>query len=239
MIDFDAIANRIFEAAVEQLGVGAVVVETRAKARAPVRRLFHDGGYSIRLKKMAEINETREARDYVLRTGSPKATVVQPDDVPTIWGRTITGKRPPRHWHERRLGKAQRLLAQYDAEMASRKAGNAPQMTMLTRRGASEVRSMRAAFSTWGHTHIGGRLRGEIAATAPTVTGRRAEAWVISPTPYAKYQEFGTRHNAAHPFLRPAAEESREDIVSRIAAAVREASRTGGSHMDIEIVVRL
>ena len=66
-----------------------------------------------------------------------------------------------------------------------------------------------------------------------------AEAWVISPTEYARYQEFGTRHNRAHPFLRPAAEESREEVVGLIADAVREASRTGGSSMDIEIVVRL
>jgi len=236
VISFEALGQAILEAATEALGQGANVVAARAKSLAPVRRLFSDGGYNIRFKMASEIEASRGARDNAFRAGGPP-TVVQPEDPGTA--RTITGKRPPVHWRERRLGAASRLLADYDQEMSRRKAGFLAQPTFLTRRGASEVRTKRATFATFQHLNVGGRLRGEIHATAPTLAGSRAEAWVISPTRYAKYQEFGTRHNAAHPFLRPAAAESRGEIVSRIAAAVTEAARTGTGKAEIEIVVRL
>lgn len=231
MIDLVAITEQIFNAAVAALGEGAVVVETRAKQKAPVRRLFADGGYNVRFKSIGEIEADRGLRAQLglgpERSRGPHRA------------RTTIGARPPVHWHERRVSSANALLAQYEAEMTSRKAGNVPVATMLTRQGAYEVRTKRAAFTTFQHRAIGGRLRGEIYATAPSVSGGRAEAWVISPTPYAKYMEFGTRHAAAHPFLRPALAESQGDIVSRIAAAVKEASRTRGSSTVIDIVVRL
>lgn len=236
MINFEELGQAILEAAAESLGEGAHIVAARAKSLAPVRRIFSDGGPSIRPKTMVEINDARQGRDNAFRAGSPP-TVVQPEDPFTA--RTITGKRPPVHWRERRVGAATRLLADYDAEMGRRKAGFLAQPTFLTRRGASEVRTKRAVFATFQHLNVGGRLRGEIHATAPTLAGSRAEAWVISPTRYAKYQEFGTRHNAAHPFLRPAAAESRAEVVSRIAAAVTEAGRTSSGKAEIEIVVRL
>jgi HK97 gp10 family phage protein len=236
VISLEAIGQAIFEAAAQALGEGANIVAARAKSLAPVRRLFADGGYNIRFKTMSEIGEARGPRDIAFKFGGPP-TVVSPEDPSTA--RTIHGKRPPVHWRERRLAAAQRLLAEYDQEMSRRKMGFEPRATFLTRRGASEVRSKRSNFSTFQHLNVGGRLRGEIHATPATMAGNRAEAWVISPTPYAKYQEFGTRHNAAHPFLRPAAAESRAEIVSRIAAAVSEAGRTGASGAEIEIVVRL
>ena len=236
MISFEELGQAILEAATEALGEGANIVALRAKSLAPVRKIFSDGGSSIRFKMVSEIEESRGARDNAFRAGSPP-TVVQPEDPTTA--RTITGKRPPVHWRERRLGAASRLLVAYEAEMQARRRGYPAMKTMLTRRGASEVRTKRAVFATFQHLNVGGRLRGEIHATAPTLAGSRAEAWVISPTRYAKYQEFGTRHNAAHPFLRPAAAESRAEVVSRIAAAVTGAARTGSGKMEIEIVVRL
>ncbi len=238
MIDFSAIEQAIFDAAVEALGGGAALVEARAKQRAPVRKLFSEPTYSIRLKTAAEIEVNREAHARVFK---PIAQALGKAYQPEVYGeaRIATGKRPPVRWHQRSSPQAEALLAQYDAEMSRRKAGLVPTKTVLSREGASEIRTKRAAFTTWKHRYIGGRLRGEIYSTDVKVDGRHAEAWVISPTPYAKYQEFGTRHNAAHPFLRPAAEESRSEVVSRIAAAIRRASRTGSSDVDIEIVVRL
>ena len=231
MIDFGAIAQQIFDAAVGALGEGAVVVETSARQKAPVRRLFSDGGHSIRFKSAGEIEADRATR---IQLGLGPEQQSGPHRA-----RTAIGAHPPVHWRERRMSAANALLAQYDAEMSSRKGGNVPVKTMLTRRGASEVRTKRASFTTWQHLGIGGRLRGEIYSTSPSVSGGMAEAWVISPTPYGKYMEFGTRHAAAHPFLRPALAESQGDIVSRIAAAVKEASRTQGSDTVIDIVVRL
>lgn len=220
MIDFDAIGQAIFDAAVGALGQGAEVVGTRAKQLAPVRNIF-GAGYDFRTKTPEEFSRDLQFIDTKTIESMAEGGIGH-------FGTTVTGKRPPRQWHERRLSAALEHLAEYEQDEGP-----------LTRQGAYEVRSKRAGFSTWGHTHIGGRLRGEITAMPVSITGNMAEAWVISPTPYAKYQEFGTRHNRAHPFLRPAAEESRDAVVQAIAAAVKEASQQGGSSMEIEVVVRL
>jgi HK97 gp10 family phage protein len=43
----------------------------------------------------------------------------------------------------------------------------------------------------------------------------------VSPTPYAKYVEFGTRRSRAQPYLRPALAQVRESFRVRMAAAAR------------------
>jgi HK97 gp10 family phage protein len=243
MINFDAIGQAIWEAAAQALGGGAETVATRARALAPVRHIFADGGYSIRPKSASEMQNSIAPVGHQIGVGVTRFEGYSDSEKQTF-SRTVTGKRPPRNWHARRLAAAAQALADYDEGDRS----------LLTRRGAYEVRQalnhpkpgstsptgrLSPSFATWGHLHVGGRLRGEIYATPVRVAGQQAEAWVISPTRYAKYQEFGTRHNAAHPFLRPAAAESQPEVVSQIAAAVKEASRTGVSSMQIEIEVRL
>jgi len=236
MIDFGEILQGVFEGAVQGLSQGAQVVAQRAKARAPVRSTFSGSGQGVRTKTAGEIEAVRGARDAVFKAGGPP-TVVKPEKMGEA--RIVTGKKPPTHWRERRLAAASKLLTQYDVEMSRRKAGYAPQKTALSRRGAYEVRSGRANSATWEHLKVGGRLRGEIYATDPSVSGDHAEAWVISPTEYAKYMEFGTRHAAAHPFLRPAAEESRSEVAAMVAEAVRGALPHGSTNVAIEIMVRL
>jgi hypothetical protein len=240
MIDFGALLQNVFEGAVQGLAQGAQVVAQRAKARAPVRSVFNGGGYSVRTKTAGEIEAVRSARDAVFKAGGPP-TVVRPEKLGEA--RIAVGKKPPTHWRERRLAAASKLLTQYDIELSRRKAGYAPQKTMLSRRGAYEVRSAmqgkRAVFASWEHLKVGGRLRGEIYATDPSVSGDHAEAWVISPTSYGKFQEFGSRHNAAHPYLRPAAEESRSEVAAMVAESVRGALSHGPTKIGIEIVVRL
>ena len=240
MINLEELQEAIFQAAVHGLDLGARRVATLARAKAPVRHIFAGGGYHIRHKSIDEIEGERSVRDRALRTASPRQTVVQPGDVPGVWLKRSIGRKPPVHWKERRLSAAQALLELYDAQEArQRSAGIVGHKTVLDRRGAYEVRTMRAQFTTWGHAGIGGRLRGSISAKPATASKTTAEAWVIATAPYAKFQEFGTRHNAARPFLRPAAEESRNEVVRLIADAVREAARTGGSSTEIEIVVRI
>jgi HK97 gp10 family phage protein len=233
VIDFEAIAQQIFDAAVGALGEGALIVEGRAKARARVRNLFGIEDEDVPNKYIGDIEALREARGGEI--GRDERMVIGKAPTPLRAGGFRSNQR--RNWRYRRLAMAERRLIDYQAGI-----DDAP---TLDRRGASEVKTKRALFV--GSTKvgkgigssIGGRLRGEIYAKAPSVSGLQAESWVISPTPYAKYMEFGTRHNRAFPFLRPAADESREEVVSRIAAAVREASRMNASSTDIEIVVRL
>lgn len=223
-----------YEGAVQALGQGAQIVSARAKARAPIRNIF-GVQYSFRTKSIGEINAAREALGG--EVGS-RTTWRHEEYVPI---KTASGMRSSlqRDWRQRRTTTANAHLADYKAEMASRKIGEPPQDTKLSKRGAYEVKSKRASYSTWKHLHTGGRLRGEIYATDPNASGSSAEAWVIAPTEYAKYQEFGSRHNRAHPFLRPAAEESRGEVTALVAEAVRGALPHGGTNVEIEIMVRL
>jgi HK97 gp10 family phage protein len=252
VINFGEIGKLIFDAAVEALGEGAEIVADRARHLAPVRHIFTGANYTIRYKRASEMEADRairmqlglsvegsldNPRPRTARTKSP----LRHTDPGNRWAGSF-GRRPPPQWRQRRTKAALQHLADYDAEMASRKAGNAPKPTVLDRRGAYEVRSMRAKSLRWGHGYVGGRLRDSIVAMRANPTGYRADAWVTAgkdQVDYAKYMEFGTSHAAAHPFLRPALAESRDAIVSQIAAAVKQASSTGGSHTEITIAVRI
>jgi len=102
------------------------------------------------------------------------------------------------------------------------KAGRLPSSApKLTSRGRYELRTGRANFRSSRGTTLGGRLRGEIHVQPAEGGGTRWVTAVVSPTRYAKYVEFGTRHNRAQPYLRPALNEVRESFRDRMAAAVR------------------
>jgi HK97 gp10 family phage protein len=87
----------------------------------------------------------------------------------------------------------------------------------ITRRGKYEIKVQRAE---------GGHLRDRIYASPATIEGRTITARVISPARYSKYLEYGTRHTAAHPFLRPAAHESREALKADVARSVASVFRS-------------
>ena len=75
------------------------------------------------------------------------------------------------------------------------------------RKGTREGARMNALYTPKARragTTLGGRLRGEIHTVGPHLVGSIIKARVVSPTYYAKYQEFGTRHNRATPYMRPA-----------------------------------
>lgn len=104
--------------------------------------------------------------------------------------------------------------------------------SLLNRRGRYELKSGRAV----DQDQLGGRLRREIEAIHATLDGRVIRARVISPTPYAKYQEYGTRHNAAHSYLRPAGHESVGEIRTDVAVSVVQAA-SGAAKGKREVVV--
>ncbi len=100
----------------------------------------------------------------------------------------------------------------------------------LSLRGIAEVKSGRAMFqvthageefSAQSEPRIGGRLRGEITVELAEFAGGSLWAHVTSPTPYARFQEFGTSHNRAHPFLRPALYEARAKLRESLYRAYR------------------
>jgi len=225
MLDFDSLTENIMDAAVRGLEQAGMVVERRAQARAPIRNIFGHA-YRFRPKTADELREDfRSLPSGTLRnmldTGTGKFT-----------SRWVGPKRVPTRWSDREWEAAQAHLASYE------RGDDSP----LTRQGAYEVRSGRARFHSvqeGGEVTVGGRLRSEIYTSKVRRSGAEASVMVISPTSYAKYMEFGTRHNRAHPYLRPALEESRDEIRERIASAVAEAAKGGMGNVELEIHVTL
>jgi len=69
---------------------------------------------------------------------------------------------------------------------------------------------------------LGGRLRSEIYATPVTRRGDVFYGDVVSPTFYAEYQEYGTSHHRAQPYMRPALYEMRGRLPQRFKSAIRK-----------------
>lgn len=220
MIDWAGLESSVKTAAVAALNRGAAIVEERAKAHAPVRKIFEGGSRTVRFKTMADVKADREIRR---RVGLGREYVAAP--------RTRLRSR-------RGMGKAK--TSTIDTANANvpvfRIRGTeglaTPVATMrLSRRGRYEVASRRADHNGF----VGGRLRDEITAVGASGEGSHFEARVISPTPYAKYQEFGTQHNAAHPYLRPALRESRSEVVTIMRQAVRGAIRGRKAKVQVDL----
>lgn len=86
----------------------------------------------------------------------------------------------------------------------------------LDARGRNELRTGRANFikkkgvkgRKYGDASrtptLGGTLRRSIFMSGPHMIGSVIKARVVSPVYYSQYQEFGTRHNRATPYMRPA-----------------------------------
>lgn len=80
---------------------------------------------------------------------------------------------------------------------------------------------VRVPVKTRDYVRLGGRLRGEIFAAPPQREKDQLVSYVISPVPYGKPQEFGSRHNRAHPFMRPALYDTRRVLVAEVAKGIR------------------
>ena len=89
---------------------------------------------------------------------------------------------------------------------------------MISTRGRYEIKHARSRGLFEGR--VGGRLRGELRIRGPEKHSGSWWMYVESPTPYAPYQEFGTRRHRAAPFLRPALYESRNVLRFEVSKAV-------------------
>lgn len=228
MANLLAISEAVKLGAVVGLDRAAALVEAAAKQKAPVRSIFGGGKQRVRFKTMAEVKADRSirrtlglGREYVAaprtrlrsRRGMGKAKTMTLD--------TANGMSGLRRYLGRRAG------------------GLSPEaMSMLHRRGRYEVVNRLGPGNkprAWYRGHIGGRLQGEITAVDAKQDGSRFRALVISPTPYAKYQEFGTAHNAAQPYLRPALHESASEVKAVIRSAIKGALRGERLQEEVEL----
>ena len=214
MIDFSPLEDALLTELVAAVEAGTVDIAELARQRAPVRRVFHGGKRFIRFKSVSEVESDRMLRAS-LGLGPERAA---PEGLSgaarrSRFARTVEAYTPGANVYPgfRKLGRPRSTLAFRPAE------------ARLTRRGRYELRHQRAHY----RGYLGGRLRGEIHATPALVRGNMVTSSVISPTPYAKYQEMGTRHNPAHPYLRPAVAESRTRVVAGIRTAALAGTRAG------------
>jgi HK97 gp10 family phage protein len=231
MLDFAAFEATLVEAVTAALDAGADVVLERARHRAPVRKIFGGGRRTMRFKTPSEVRADRSLRK-ALGLGpefAAPANAMRPrryHRYGPAYGRVVTSPdtaNTPFRPLERRLTPSGHNLAMRSME------------ARLSKRGRYELRSGRAAHKGY----LGGRLRDEMYVEAARAEGSKISASVVSPTPYAKYQEFGTRHHAAHPFLRPALMESRGEIASLVQRAAGDAARRGIPVTGEPVVVRI
>jgi hypothetical protein len=171
----DAIFARISGRIEAAVSETAQIIAMDAQERAPVRKVFQGSVGRATLQTPEEVAaEVHERTAQGLAPG-PVRTQRTPAAAVHAFG--------PR----RVLAAPGRLLVQ----------------TPLTTRGRYELRVGRANIKVGKRTYLGGRLRSEIRAM-PASGGPLFIAKVISPTPYAKYVEYGTRRSRAQPYLRPA-----------------------------------
>ena len=205
MIDWVAIERAGFQAGVGGVERGLHRIEARAKELAPVRKVFgqNQRPYSTRLKSIAEIDADRGVRRQ-LGLG-PESTYINPP--------SIVVRRAPQNLTRRTLGP---LSDPYTGRRVSPTLRSSAAQNRLDRRGRYELKSLRSAHEG----QLGGQLRSGIHSTKVVIEGKRISGKVVSPAPYSKYQELGTRHNPAHPYMRPAGHESREPIRQDIGRSV-------------------
>lgn len=209
-----AIYNRIAGRVEDAVTQTAHLIAEDARERAPVRKVFQGSHGTATLQSTEEA-----AAEVAVRTRIGLAP-----------GPVRTQRTPAARVH--RFG-PRRLLASpaFDPRVSrfrgqsgrfESSAGQSNRLvfdTPTTSRGRYEIRTGRANIFINGQAFVGGRLRREITATAAE-GGPVYVAQVRSPTPYAKYVEFGTRHNRAQPYLRPALAAQRETFRSRLKRAV-------------------
>jgi hypothetical protein len=70
--------------------------------------------------------------------------------------------------------------------------------------GSKMLRALGLHANAAGELRMGGRLRDEIYTDEIRRDGSSIYGEVVSPTEYSAYQEWGTSHNVAHPYMRPA-----------------------------------
>jgi HK97 gp10 family phage protein len=212
---------------------------TQLNAEAEIRNRLGLGPHTV------NVAGSRVARLSVMREPNPYRQVIR---------RTLASEMLDESWYQslshqqRRSSKSGKQLAQLreaDIRLVN-EFGHLQKgvKSHLTARGRYELANARKrgtisrtdiagrAVAEGGETRLGGRLRSEIAALPVTVEGSQVTGRVISPTPYAKYVEFGTHHAPAQPYMRPAANIARrrfrqtlQRTLSGVTRTTRRASR--------------
>lgn len=177
---------------------GRQVTDNPYLRRAATRRGNPNSFAPFRIRRGTGVSakEAREIFEEARQKGFGRAQKLERQteaDTDVYGGRELTRNGQLRHRPARyKFGKKTGLHAKGEYERRGRK-------------GTRSGERMSAIYTdASGVTTLGGRLRKEIKMVGPVRMGDAIQASIVSPTYYAMFQEFGTRHNRATPYLRPA-----------------------------------
>jgi HK97 gp10 family phage protein len=228
-IDLARFGSEIAEAV--RIGVERTAYEAWASAvqRAPVRKVFKGGRQTTRAQTH------QEHFSALLAMGASQSETI----------RRLATTRPPRAVTARNRANAYNTTARARLvdTLSERRLLNPYYERYLTSRGRYELRSGRAlsrdTFSQGSlreagepseRLMLGGSLRRSI-RTDDRSRGPKIKSSVIAGggrVDYARYVEFGTRHAAAQPFLRPALKHVEKKFRANILNSLRRVGTPGG-----------
>jgi HK97 gp10 family phage protein len=115
---------------------------------------------------------------------------------------------------DRRKAKGLKKLTDEELRGALASSRMTPEKFTELKAGGGKLMKRNSAIFTGssGETTLGGRLRDEIFPGSVRQTSTGWSGDVVSPTYYAKYQEYGTSRHRAQPFMRPALYEMRKRL---------------------------
>jgi HK97 gp10 family phage protein len=225
VVTFDP--DRAYNAIVQRVTgvVNATLIEVTesAKERAPVRKVFKGGTGRATVQSIEEAAAEAATRSRLGLAPGRVRTQRSPAARVHAFGPRRLLVSPAPSGFDVSAGRHRSSTGRFiSASQARRQAagGRLRFDTPTTTRGRYEIRTGRANIRIGGKTFVGGRLRSEITYTPASVDGGLITGHVVSPTPYAKYVEFGTRHSRAQPYLRPAFASQRAAFRGRLERVV-------------------
>lgn len=192
----------------------AVAVAEEARRRAPVRKVFKGSVGHAALQSIEEVASEAAQRSKLGLAAGPVRTQRTPASRVHAFGPRRILLRPA---FDPLVSRFRAASGQFAPQGTNRLMFDTP----LTSRGRYELKTGRANITAGGQAFLGGRLRSEISASGAEGGGTVFSARVVSPTPYAKYVEYGTRRSRAQPYLRPALAGQRGLLRSRLLEAIR------------------
>jgi HK97 gp10 family phage protein len=269
VIDWDLLIVQIIDASVVAVNATAFNVAERAKAKAPVRKVFRGGRQTVRFKTASEIGADRAMRaalglaPEILATPAALAAVKKsgrnPGKSTRIGGEEFGFARVVTHRNRANTFMPGGVLRREDTEhkgmrrkfvsddlrlmnpkdatgtslaspMAERELTARGRYELKSGRAVSEKTELRVDLQT-GRLRLAqteqARLGGSLRSSIRVEKANRGQFPIIKASvvagggkvTYAKYQELGTRHNPAHPFLRPALAGARDELPAQLRRA--------------------
>lgn len=241
-VGFDGFKIELRRRIEEAITSTAQQVAAIAQDEAPVRKIFKGSRRSLRQLSGAELKAEQLSRRHLF--GKPGTGPLfiererqrffggQPRVLPTNPNLRAFGRRSPINALSPRITSSDMTRNPREVMTIGGKTFLQHGEAYLSGRGTYEVRNAVARGSLTTHAGqqiVGGGLRKSIHVGDLYSRGSHIKQAVVADIYYAKYVEFGTRHAAGQPFLRPALARVREDYRSRILKSIQQSTRRVGN----------